>query len=271
MPPIYFFEKKSFNRFRNKIKQYPRIALFLDFDGTLVPIQKDPAQCVLAEGIKEQLKSLAGSDRRYISILSGRSLSDIKSMVGIRNICYGGNHGLVIFGSDMTYVHPKALSAKPSVDKAARMLSKEIAGIKGAWIERKKFTASLHYRSVRKRDVPLVKKAFYKIVSEFSGDRRLAVIKGKKVLELAPDASWSKGSAVLYILNKLKDKYLPVYVGDDWTDETAFRALNKKGITVRVGKSAKTTANYYLKSQREVSEFLKKVSETRLYDKEFIV
>lgn len=261
MPPIYFFEKKSFNRFMNKIKQYPRIALFLDFDGTLVPIQKDPSMCVLSGEMKEQLKSLADSVRIYITIISGRSLSDIKRMAGIRNICYGGNHGLVISGSDMTYVHPEALSAKPFIEKAARMLSKAIAGIEGAWIERKKFTASLHYRSVCRRDVLSVKKAFYKIIPELLGERKLAVIKGKMVLELAPDASWSKGSAALWILNNLKGKYLPVYIGDDWTDENAFKALNKKGITIHVGKSAKTAAGYYLKSQREVAEFLKNVKE----------
>lgn len=261
MPPTYFFEKKSFNRFRNKIKQYPVIALFLDFDGTLVPIQKDSSRCVLSGEMKEKLKSLADSNRCYLTILSGRSLPDIKGMVGIRNICYSGNHGLVISGSDMTYVHPGVLSAKPSIDKAARMLSNEVASINGAWIERKKFTVSLHFRSVRKEDVLSVKKAFYMVTSEFSGDRGLAVIKGKMVLELAPDLSWNKGSTALWILNNLKGKYLPVYVGDDWTDETAFSALNKKGITIRVGKSAKTAADYYLKNQREVSEFLKRVKE----------
>lgn len=261
MPPTYFFEEKSFNRFRNRIKQYQRIVLFLDFDGTLVPIQKDPSRCVLTEGMKEQLKSLADPDRCYLTISSGRSLPDIKRTVGIRNVCYSGNHGLVISGSDMTYIHPKALSAKPFIDRAARMINDEIAGIEGAWIERKKFTASLHFRSVTKKDVPLVKKAFYRIVSEFSGKRELAVIKGKMVLELAPDASWDKGSAALYILNNLRGKYLPVYVGDDWTDENAFLALNKKGVTIRVGKSTKTTADYYLKNQREVSEFLKKLKE----------
>ncbi|RJQ39909.1 MAG: trehalose-phosphatase [Nitrospiraceae bacterium] len=249
------------NNVLKKISKGQKIALFLDFDGTLVPIRKDPSQCVLAEEMKEQLKLLAGSDRCYLTILSGRSLQDIKGMVSIRNICYSGNHGLIISGNDMTYIHPKALSAKPFIDRAARMLNVEITGMEGAWIERKKFTASLHFRSVHKNDVPLVKRTFYKVVSDFSGDRTLAVIKGKKVLELAPDASWNKGSAALWILNNLRGKYLPVYVGDDWTDENAFRALNKKGITIRVGKSAKTAANYYLKNQGEVSAFLKRLEE----------
>lgn len=244
-----------------KVSRSQKIALFLDFDGTLVSIQKDPSKCILHERIKEQLKSLSRSGHCYITILSGRSLPDIKNMVGIPEICYSGNHGLIVSSRDMTYIHPKALTAKPLIDKAVRMLNKEIAGIEGAWIERKKFTASLHFRSVRKKDMPLVKRAFYNVVSEFSEGVGLAVIKGKMVLELAPDASWNKGSAALWILNRLKGKYLPLYIGDDWTDETAFRALNKKGVTIRVGKSAKTAANYYLKNQREVSEFLKKLEE----------
>ncbi|OGW32422.1 MAG: trehalose-phosphatase [Nitrospirae bacterium GWF2_44_13] len=257
MNPRYILKENVFK----KISKGQKIALFLDFDGTLVPIRKEPSRCVLAEKMKEQLESLTGSESCYLSILSGRSLSDIRGMVCIRDICYSGNHGLIISGNNMTYIHPKALIAKPFIDRAVRMLNKEIAGIEGAWIEGKKLTASLHFRSVRKNDVPLVKKAFYNVVSEFSGDRTLAVIKGKQVLELAPDASWNKGSAALWILNNLKGKYLPVYVGDDWTDETAFRALNKRGITIRVGKSAKTAANYYLKSQREISAFLKRVEE----------
>jgi len=249
------------NGFFKKISPGRRIALFLDHDGTLVPIQKDPSGCRLPDNVKEALESLADSNRCYLTILSGRSLPDIKKMVGIANICYGGNHGLIIYGRNIRFIHPKALSAKPSVDKAVRRLNKEIEGIAGAWIEKKRYTATLHFRWVENKDVSLVKKAFDRVLSKFSGDRRLTIIKGKKVLELAPDASWNKGSAALYILKKLKDKYLPVYIGDDWTDETAFRALKKKGVTIRVGKSAKTAANYYLKNQREALEFLEKLRE----------
>lgn len=271
MPPTYFFEKKSFNRFRNKIKQYPWIALFLDFDGTLVPIQKDPAQCFLSGRIKKQLKLIADSTHFYIIILSGRSLSDIKKRVGIKKIYYGGNHGLDISGSGMRYTHPEAQKTKSIINAIERRLKKEIAKIKGAWLENKKYSLSLHFRSVTATDIPLIKKIFRNTVDEFLKKNLLSVIKGKKVLELVPAVSWDKGKAVFLILQRLKHKCLPIYIGDDQTDETAFRALNKKGITIRVGKSAKTDASYYLKSQREVSEFLKKVSETRLCEKEFIV
>jgi trehalose-phosphatase len=252
----YLFNKNNWETVCLRIASSDKIALFLDFDGTLVPIQEDPSGCVLPEDMREKLKSLADSGRCYLIILSGRALPDIKGMVGVSNICYSGNHGLVISGNDVTYVHPKALTAKRFVDKAARMLNSEIAGIEGAWIERKKFTASLHYRSVRKEDVLSVKKAFHKVSSKFSENDRLAVVRGKKVLEFVPDVSWTKGSAALWILNNLKGKYLPIHVGDDITDESVFRKLYGKGITVRVGCSKKSAAEHCLKGQKEVSRFL---------------
>jgi trehalose-phosphatase len=261
MQPAYFFEKDYFNRLQNKIKTHIKIALFLDFDGTLVPIQKNPAQCFLPEKIKEQLRSLTRSDHCYLSVLSGRSLSDIKKRVGIRRIYYGGNHGLDISGPNIKYTHLKVVLAKPIIDIAKRKLGKEIRDIDGAWLEDKKYTLSLHFRSVKKEDIFSVKKNFYKAVAELSDKKPLAVIKGKKVLELVPNVSWDKGSAALWILKKLKVKCLPIYIGDDQTDENVFKALHKKGINIRVGKSKKTLADYYLKGYWEISRLLKQIQE----------
>src|SRR4030043_1283782 len=257
-PPYYFFSKdylSSFLRFNSKI------ALFLDFDGTLVPIQKNPSQCSLSDKIKKQLKLLAESKNCYLTILSGRSLSDIRQRIGIRRIYYGGNHGLDISGPNIKYTHPKVILAKPIMDIAKRNLRKEIDGIDGAWLEDKKYTLSLHFRSVKKEDIFSVKKIFYKTVSELSDKKPLAVVKGKKVLELVPNVSWDKGSAALWILKELKVKCLPIYIGDDQTDENAFKALHKKGTNIRVGKSKKTLADYYLKGYWEVSTLLRQMQE----------
>jgi len=235
--------------------------LFLDYDGTLVPIQKNPVRCILSDKIKNQLRLLSESNHCYLTILSGRSLSDIKKMVGIRKIYYGGNHGLDISGPDVRYTHPKALLAKSIISDVKHLLKKEIANIEGAWFEDKKFTMSLHFRSVSKKNIVFVKKVFYKVIAEFLDTKILTVIKGKKVLELIPDASWNKGSAVYLILQGLKNKCLPIYIGDDQTDETAFKAIGKRGITIRIGKSKKTSASYYLKGYWEVSRMLQKINE----------
>jgi trehalose-phosphatase len=118
---------------------------------------------------------------------------------------------------------------------------------------------SLHFRSVKTENIPLVKKVFHTIANEFIEKKRLNVIKGKKVIELTPNVSWDKGRAVLWILKQLKDKCMPIYVGDDKTDETAFKALRKKGITIRIGKSKKSFADYYLKGYWEISRLLQQM------------
>lgn len=255
----YFFEKGNSN-ILSSIESNRKIALFLDYDGTLVPIQRDPSQCVLPDKIKQQLQLLAGSNHCYLTILSGRSLPDIRKRIGIRKIFYGGNHGVDIAGPGMRYTHPKASSTRPVILKIKHLLKKEIADIKGAWLEDKKFTLTLHFRDVKKRDISSVKKVFYKIAKRFIQGKLLTVIKGKKVLELTPDISWDKGKAILYILERLKDKCLPIYIGDDTTDEFAFSAISGKGITIRVGRSAKTFADYYLKGYPEVLRLLQGIS-----------
>jgi trehalose-phosphatase len=214
--------------------------------------------------IKMQLQSLVNTDRCSVAVLSGRSLQDIKAKVGIGSICYGGNHGLEISGSELFYIHPGALLAKAEIDMAGRRLNNEIARIKGAWVERKQFSVSLHYRSVDKKDIQLVKSVFYRVKAELPETDSLCVMKGKKVLELLPDIMWDKGSAVHWILRRLEGAHLPIYVGDDVTDEYAFRALGKKGITIKVGTSKKTSAQYYLKTSREVQRLLQLILE-RIY------
>lgn len=252
----YFFTS---GRLYETIHPNKKIALFLDYDGTLVPIRKDPAQCIVSEKIKKQLRLLAGSNRCYLTILSGRSLSDIKKMVGLQNIYYGGNHGLDISGPRIRYTRPHAVLAKPIIDKVKHLLIKEIKNIDGAWIEDKKFTISLHFRSVEKEDISSVKKVLHRAAADFCESESLSIIKGKKVLELIPDASWGKGKAALWILRQLKRRCLSIYIGDDRTDETAFQALGKQGITIRVGKSKRSAADFYVKGYWEVSRLLREI------------
>jgi trehalose-phosphatase len=104
-----------------------------------------------------------------------------------------------------------------------------------------------------------LKRAFYKIAAEISRDALLNVMKGKKVLELMPAIPWNKGKAVLWILDRLGDEYLPVFVGDDVTDETAFKALENSGITIRIGRSKKTFARFYWQNYQGTVRLLKAI------------
>ena len=157
-----------------------------------------------------------------------------------------------IAGRFIRYTHPKALSTRSVIIKI-KAADKEIINIKGAWLE-DKFTLSLHFRSARTKDIPRVKEVFYDVADEFLEKNLLAIIKGKKVSELVPDVSWNKGKAVRWILQRLKDECMPIYIGDDQTDETAFKAL-RKGITIRGREIKKTFADYYLNGYRKFQAY----------------
>ena len=253
--PEYFL-KRGTVVFKNNIR---RLFLFFDFDGTLVPIQNNPADCSLSSRVRDQLEKIALSGSASIAILSGRSLADIKKRVRIKGIYYGGNHGLEISGPRIRFIHPEAKSFKHTIDRACQSIEKATRNFQGVFIEKKNLSFTLHYRMASKESKALVRHIFHKTISEeFAGDA-FKVIKGKEVLELAPDVLWDKGRAALFILQRLNADCLPLYVGDDLTDETAFRALKKNGITIRVGSSEKTEAQYYLKGHREILQFLQTI------------
>lgn len=259
LKPIYIFGKNGAKGRLSGTEGCRKIALFLDYDGTLAPIRKNPAECILPDGLRRQLRTLADTDCCTVSILSGRRLHDIKKRIGIRKIYYGGNHGIDICGPGLRYTHPEAMRLKPVIDDVKKRLEKAIQGIAGAWLEGKLFTLSLHFRAVRQDNIRLVKKIFYRVIGRFPGKGYLSVIRGKKVLELVPNISWGKGEASLWLLKQWGGRYLPVYIGDDNTDETAFKALRKTGITIRIGKSRKTSARFYIKGYREVPRLLEQL------------
>jgi trehalose-phosphatase len=255
--PEYFFTNHDTKPGRNPHGYF----LFLDFDGTLVPIQDNPTKCLLSRTIKTQLQAVLLSGKACIAILTGRAVADIKRRVQIQGLYYGGNHGLEIQGPDIIYTHPDALREKYVIEKVSREVEKGISHIEGALVEKKNLSFAVHYRMASKEDKAVIKRIFYRITVEHSDPQTVAILKGKEVLELAPRVSWDKGRAALFILQKLNNNYLPICVGDDLTDETAFKALNDTGVTVRIGRSEKTAAKYYLKGQWEMSRFLQRIND----------
>lgn len=258
MIPQYYFEEDYPFAIHNKT----RVALFLDFDGTLLPIRKDPEQCYLSPDTNKLLESILGSRKSAVAILSGRSLSDLRKRLSVHGVFYAGSHGLEISGPGIRFAHKGARSAKPALDSILRSLQKEINGCEGVLIENKSYSFALHYRNAAKETVPFIRKLFYSMITKKPGyAQSFTVMRGKKVLELLPRVSWNKGTAALHIMRKLGGNYLPICVGDDSTDETLFKAFCETGITIRVGPSRKTAAKYYLKGQWEVPLLLKQIDD----------
>jgi len=233
-----------------------RIALFLDYDGTLTPIVESPDQAVLSDAMRKTVRELA----RYfaVAIVSGRDLRDVQGLVSIDEIFYAGSHGYEIAGPKGRHVeYQQSTEVLPTLDRAEQDLHDRLDGISGALVERKKFSIAVHYRKVKDTQIETVEQHVDEVLSHYEGLRKS---EGKKVFELQPDIDWDKGKAVTWLLETLDmshAKALPVYIGDDTTDEDAFRALQGCGIGIIVGGgSGLTAAQYRLEDTDEVRGFL---------------
>ena len=241
----------------NKIKAAPFIFFFLDYDGTLVPIKKRPSLATLPNTTRELLKTLSSKSWAELYIVSGRILKDVEGLVGLKSIGYVGNHGFELKAKGLKYINNKAEASKKAIAEFYGKLKRHL-NIKGLITENKFYTLSIHYRLVKDKSlVEMLLKKIYNIAELYKGKIRLT--KGKKVLEIRPNLNWNKGSMVNWILRHSRIKnVLPIFIGDDRTDEDAFRVLRKKGIGILVSnKKRPTYAGIRLKNPQEVHKLLK--------------
>ncbi len=252
----YLFD--DWRKIEGIIRKSPRILLLTDYDGTLTPIVSRPKEAILSNLIRNILRSLLGKRKFFIGIVSGRRLVDVKRLVRLKNIYYVGGHGLEIYGPKIRFVHPSLKRFKPYLDAIKKELVSKITPIKGAIVEYKAGSISLHYRLVRKSNVKRLRAIFRKACAPYVKRGKIRLLSGKKIWEARVGFNWNKGSAVGKISNLLGGKKaLTIYLGDDKTDEDAFSFLKRKrSLTIFVGKKRKTKAKYYLKSPLEVKRFL---------------
>ncbi|MDO8886540.1 trehalose-phosphatase [Candidatus Oleimmundimicrobium sp.] len=255
----YLFEDWSY--LSQTFETARRIFLMADFDGTLAPIVDLPRLAKMSDNMKRLISNLAKSPHFTVGVLSGRALTDLKEKVGIEGLVYAGNHGMEIETASETYIHPEALDILKSIGKVREKLTKSLSSFEGVLIEDKGLTLSIHYRLVASKDVPEVKKIFCKTIEPYMKKHIFKQTEGKKVFELRPPIDWDKGSAILWLIETLNLKNdLPIYLGDDKTDEDAFGVLKEKGISIFVGEpKTQSKAAYYLKDAFEVKIFLKKL------------
>jgi alpha,alpha-trehalase len=230
--------------------------VFLDYDGTLTPIVDHPEQALLDEGTRAAVKRLA--ERCIVAIVSGRALANVRDKVGLDNAYYAGDHGFEIEGpAGSTIQHDQSEEFLEQSAAARAAIDKRLGAINGAWIEPKRFSFTVHYRQVADGDVGAVENAVDSVLDQFPKLRKHL---GKMVFEIRPRLDWHKGKAVLWLLETLNfdaEKMVPIYVGDDVTDEDAFRALSGVGIGVLVSDTPRATAaDYRLRDVQEAARFL---------------
>jgi trehalose-phosphatase len=256
----------AWDRVRSILKDAEHILLLSDYDGTLTPIVERPEMANLSEDTRKVLRLLAKNPRYTVGIISGRALADLKSRVGLEGIVYAGNHGLEIEGIGSSYFDPVAEEVRPFLNLLSNVLSATLRGIRGVFVENKGLTLSVHYRAVDENEEEVVANTFRKVVEPLHTTGKIRVTQGKKVYEIRPPVDWDKGKAIMWLLEKCrqlkrKSDVLPVYLGDDLTDEDGFRAIEKNGgISILVcDELRQSLARYFVTSPEEAVAFLKKL------------
>ncbi|KAG8080553.1 hypothetical protein GUJ93_ZPchr0007g4513 [Zizania palustris] len=221
-----------------------KIALFLDYDGTLSPIVDEPDNAVMSDQMRQVVRNAAM--HLPTAIVSGRSCDKVFDFVKLTELYYAGSHGMDIMGPGSINSSKKqgkevkifqaATEFLPMIDEVFRLLTDKTKAINGVKVENNRFCVSVHYRNVEQKDWQLVAERTNHVLEAYP---RLRLTHGRRVLEVRPVIDWNKGKAVEFLLESLElancKNVLPIYIGDDRTDEDAFKGFRNSGVICTKG------------------------------------
>jgi len=249
---------------RHALRAWPAIAracraggvrvLFLDFDGTLVPIRRRPQDVRCSRRLGALLARIARRPHVWVGIITGRRARTVARLVGVPGIHYRGAYGAET--EDAPLKLPAA--CLQALSRAHRTLARNIRNVKGVWLENKGLSFVLHYRKARRRAIAAAEAALREALAPAGS--YLRAIAGKKTWEVVPRQIPGKGAAVSAVLRSLPPGAVAAYLGDDAADEAAFAAL-PRGITICVGRHEDSRARYFLRGPAEVSRWLARFGE----------
>ncbi len=213
---------------------------------------------MLRPGNAPLLDALARIPKCTVGVISGRALDDVSRKVGVAGLVYAGNHGLEIRGQGLEYRHPAVNALLPDIAQVSGIMEAALAGIPGAFLEDKTLTLTVHYRRTPEEHHDAVASVFHDVAQPLVAAGLCRVTTAKSALELRPAVDWDKGRALMLIRSRLAPDAFPIYIGDDATDEDAFRAAQAAGgVGVFVGPAdADTCAHWRLDAPADVTAAL---------------
>lgn len=240
---------------QRRVRAAKRVLLFLDYDGTLVPIQPSPELARLNFVRRRLLGELARQSKFKVGLLTGRSLRDIRRAVDIPGLFFAANYGLAIATPKKNWVHPGARRRVPLLRKLRLKLARLEQEFPRVCVEDKTLTVAIHYRQYRGKP-GLLKSRLEEILRAHPRGFRLKT--GKRIFEIYPAVAWDKGRAVVKVRRMLgfTSASLAVFLGDDRADEAAFAKMQNRDITAAVGRRKNTAARFFCRNSGDVIRFL---------------
>lgn len=235
---------------RAELARFARSNVYLafDYDGTLAPIVSDPDMAHLGTTTRTLLEQL--SSIYPCAIISGRARLDALERLGnVQKWAATGNHGVDVLGGTEPY--------ELKVSQWGPLLREALADHAGVRVEDKRFSISIHYRNAVDQRTALA--AIEEIVRQLKGAR---ILGGKMVVNVIPADAPDKGVA-LDCMRRWAACDTAIYVGDDVTDEDVFALPREQVLSIRVGASTATRAEYFVECQRDVDRLLRLLIEAR--------
>ncbi|MEM9454627.1 MAG: trehalose-phosphatase [Myxococcota bacterium] len=236
-------------------------AVFLDYDGTLTPIRSRPEEATLGDSMRDAVEGLAR--RCFVAVVTGRGMVDVRALVGLPQLHYAASHGFEITGPGLSFVPQPTL--RPTFDALRPLVEQLATQFHGTLVEHKGFSISVHYRLTPPEQVPTLEARIDRLLAAHASLRKGL---GKKVFELRPAIDWHKGAAVRWLLEHAGSgsagpgPLVPVYIGDDRTDEDALAAVADDGVGIFVGQPAwPSAARFGLSDPDAVEVLLRRLAE----------
>jgi trehalose-phosphatase len=203
------------------------LVLLFDYDGTLTPLVAHPRLARLPERMRHLLRALACRPRVFVGVVSGRTIDNVKRLVDIPGLYYGGTSGLELDLRGVPVTHPRTEDGQALVEEAVRRLRPLAARFPGAWVEHKPLGLTLHYREVCRhlaRELCCQARQTFRPCAD-----QWRIVNGAMALEATPALGWTKASAVRMILLDVGGNGYLMYAGDDSNDADALATTASLG------------------------------------------
>lgn len=243
----------------------PSVFCFLDYDGTLVALAQTPDHAAPPSSIAPLLAQLAAAPGTRVAVVTGRTIADLRRFIDVPGLFYVGIHGLEIqLPNGEMQIRDEVVAMRAALPLIKQQVQHALAARQGILLEDKGAALACHYRLASRADAALAHRVLQDVIEE--AQRRgvpVVLMRGHEVTEIRP-AGVDKGKAICALLRQHAPDALPIYVGDDFTDEDAFAQLPPAAITVRVGASDQPTqARFRLAEPSDVHGFLNAVLRAR--------
>jgi trehalose 6-phosphate synthase/phosphatase len=246
-----------------------QVLVFLDYDGTLVPIQSHPDKAILTKDMKDVIRSLASDPSLEVIVVSGRDMNFLTKQLKGSRVSLAGEHGASYWNiRSREKISLVRSDVRSWYYMAKRIMSDYASRVPHSFVEEKEYALSWHYRNSPSDFAGYQSRKLAEELGVGLSKYPVTILQGKKVIE-ARAIEANKGSFVRwYAENQWQiygDKKTIIALGDDATDEDMFTNLGENGISIRVG-NGETKANYRLKKQEEVIELLKSIAKAAQED-----